>query len=853
VAMTAAIALMYFSGLTINMISLFALLLTLGIVVDDAIVVGEHADARYRRYREDPETAAENAAKRMFTPVFSATLTTVIAFFGLTAISGRFGSMIADIPFTVIVVLAASLVECFLILPHHMSKALKERPRQGFSTLRMGLGALAVMFLGAVLSVTLLAFGVWGAGLLAGIASLSWLAPLAELPWIKAGIAAALAGVLAVVLGFLLAPMPRKRAILHMLSDAGIDAASQLVNQGFAWVRHSLFRPFMAGVIRARYPVIAGAIGLLALQAASVIRGDVQWRFFNSPEQGSITANFAMLPGASRDDSMEMLRELQRATDTVAARFEAEHGINPLIYVVAEIGGNAGPGIAGADTKEPDQLGAISIEIVDADMRPFSSSAFFGAIAEEVVNHPMAETVSFRSWGSGPGGDDIDIQLFGAEPETLKQAAEALKADLAAYPEVSGLEDSLAYDKEELILELTPQGQALGFTIDDLGRILRNRLGGVEAASYPVGTRSATVTVQLPADELTADFLDRTLMRTAAGAYVPLADIVTVESRTGFSRIVRENGVLLISVTGDLSDDDAQRATEVMQIIQDDILPRVETAFGVRSAYSGLAEQENAFLDDARIGLIFVLTGIYLTLAWIFSSWTRPLVIMAIIPFGLVGTIWGHQQWGIPMSMFTIVGLLGMVGIIINDSIVLVTTIDEYAETRGIRPAIIDGAADRLRAVFLTTATTVLGLAPLLYEGSSQAEFLKPTVITLVYGLGFGVVLVLFLVPALIAMQDDVARYTRAARRGLTSGRRGLAWPGGIAVTGVIGLFAVLVAPVLVNGSALPALSGLPMSGIGMAGALAQFTAATALWLVAVYLVSAVVVSRGTRTAGAAP
>ncbi len=178
--------------------------------------------------------------------------------------------------------------------------------------------------------------------------------------------------------------------------------------------------------------------------------------------------------------------------------------------------------------------------------------------------HPLVETVSFRGWRSGPGGDALDVQIFGADAETLKAAAEELKTALAQFPEVSALEDNLAYDKEELILELTPQGQALGFTIDELGRVLRDRLNGIEAATYPDGPRSAAIRVELPAGELTADFLDRTQMRTAAGEYVPLADIVTVDRRTGFSTVRRENGVRLVSVTGDLSEDDPARATEIM-------------------------------------------------------------------------------------------------------------------------------------------------------------------------------------------------------------------------------------------------------------------------------------------------
>ncbi len=678
VAMGAAIALMYLGGITINMISLFGLIITLGIVVDDAIVVGEHTDHRFRTYGESPMQAAENAAARMAMPVFAATLTTVIAFFGLVIVGGRFGDLIKDIPFTVIAVLTASLVECFLILPNHMAHAVSAATK-----------------------------------------------------------------------------------------DHWYDLPSRVVNRGFVWLRETLFRPLMAGVIRARYVVLAGVVAVLASQVALLISGDVQWRFFNAPERGSVTGNFMMAEGATREDAIEMMREMQRATEELGAEYAEQYGTNPLSYVIAQIGGNAGYGLAGADSKDPDLLGGISIELIDADLRPYSSFAFVGELQDRVVNHPMAETVSFRGWRSGPGGDALDVQFYGADTDTLKGASEDLQDALRQFPEVSAVQDNLAYDKEELILDLTAQGQALGFTIDTLGTVLRHRLGGIEAATYPDGPRSATIRVELPEGELTADFLDRTQMRTPEGQYVPLADIVSVERRTGFSTVRRENGIRLISVTGDISEDDPARATAIGEALEGDILPRIASERQVEYRIAGLSEQEDEFLSDALTGLILCLTGIYLVLAWVFGSWTRPMVVMSIIPFGMVGTIYGHHLWEVPLSMFTVVGLLGMTGIIINDSIVLVTTIDEYAETRGLVPSIIDGAADRLRPVLLTTLTTVLGMAPLLYEQSQQAQFLKPTVITLVYGLGFGMVLVLLVVPALVAAQHDVSRQITAMRRGL--------------------------------------------------------------------------------------
>ncbi len=686
VAMFAAIALMYVAGLTINMISLFALIICLGIVVDDAIVVGEHSDFRARRLGESPIEAAENAAIRMSTPVFSATITTVIAFFGLTAISGRFGSLIADIPFTVTVVLIASLIECFLILPHHMSKSLVTHTK------------------------------------------LRW-----------------------------------------------YDRPSHYVNIGFSWFRDSIFRKFISWVILLRYPVLAGALVVLSLVVAMFIKGDVTWRFFNAPERGNITGNIAMLPGATRDDTREMVRELDRAVAEVSANFEEKYGESPVTFSMTQIGGTSGRGLSGEGTKDADLLGSIDIELIDADLRPYSSFVFLGELQETVRKHPLLETLSFRGWRSGPGGDALDVSLYGASSEVLKRASEAFMGQLEQYTEVSAVQDDMAYDKAELVLELTPLGKSLGFTIDALGSELYRRLNGTDAAEFPVGLRTGKIMVGLSEEELNADFLNTARMRSPSGNYVILSDIVSVTERLGFSQVIRENGLRRINITGDISEDDPERAKEITEEIRNVVLPQVASEFGLDFEMGGLAEQEQTFLNDAQYGTYLALLGIFLTLSWIFASWTRPIVVMLVIPFGLIGTIWGHYLWDIPLSMFTVVGLIGMTGIIINDSIVLITTIDEYAKNRGLIPAVIDATADRLRPVLLTTLTTVLGLAPLLYETSSQAQFLKPTVITLSYGLAVGLLIVLLVVPSLVVMQQDVGRLFRALRRGLAGRHAG--WP----------------------------------------------------------------------------
>ena len=676
VSMLAAIGVMYVGGLTINMMSLFALIITLGIVVDDAIVVAEHADFRARHKKESPVTASINAARRMAGPVFSSTVTTVLAFFGLMFVGGSFGRLIADIPLTVIAVLIASLIEVFLILPNHMSHALAASNKQ------------------------------------------HW-----------------------------------------------YDLPSQLFNAGFSKMRASFFLPFMGWVIRLRYPVLALMILILTSSLSMVIKGDVTWRFFTPPETGSITGNLSMLPGATREDTTEMARELQRAVAAVADSYEEEYGVNPVVHALVQVGGTTGRGLPGADTKDPDQLGAIDIGLIDADLRTYSSTAFVTDLQQEVNRLPLLELMSFRSVGSGPGGDSLNVNFYGADSFVLKAAAEDLIAQLSQMPELSGLEDSLPYGKTDLVLQLTPQGEALGFTIDGLGSELFARLNGITAAEFPAGVRSSKVIVQLPEAELTADFLVQTLMRTPQGQYVPLVDIVTVESSLGFSTVQRANGLRLITVSGSISEDNPARAVEIGVQLETEILPQIADLYNVEWDLGGLASQEADFLSEALVGFALCLLGIYLTLSWVFGSWSSPLVVLAIIPFGLIGTIWGHYAWDIPMSLFTIIGIIGMSGIIINDSIVLVSTIHEYSAKQGVIRAAINATNDRLRPIMLTTLTTVLGLAPLMYESSRQALFLKPTVITLVFGLAFGFFVVLLIVPSLVVIHQDISLLLKSTRK----------------------------------------------------------------------------------------
>ncbi len=682
-ALFASFGLMYLIGISINMISLFALIICLGIVVDDAIVVAEHADYRASSLKEDPYNAAKNAATFMGLPVFTATITTILAFSGLVLIGGRFGSLIADIPYTVILVLLASLLECFIILPNHMFHSLKNSAKR-----------------------------------------VRW-----------------------------------------------YNAPSRKFNEKFEVFKNGYFRNFIKLNLQYRYLSFVFMLSLLFCSISLLVAGDVKWRFWNPPEIGRLTANIAMVSGAERKDTTVMLRELERANKKVSEEFEKENGRNPITFQISQVGGNEGRGIAGAENKDKDLLGSFTIELIDADLRPYSSFTYLAALQDEVNKSPLLETISFRRWGSGPGADGISINLAASDTKNLKEAAEQLKASLAPYEEISALEDTQGYDKTEYIITLTDRGKKLGYTIDSIGRQLSDRLNGIEAVTFLKGNKTGKIIMELAKEDLKGDFIYNAKVRSANGHYGSLSDIVEIKAQYGFSSVTREDGQKIITVTGQLSEEDAEQAELVKDRIINEILPAIEDGFGVVSSVTGLAEQERRFLNEALIAFLLCILGIYLTLAWVFASWSRPMIIMLIIPFGLIGALWGHYVYGIALSMFSIIGLIGMTGIIINDSIVLISTFNEYKKKMDSIGAIIKATSDRLRPILLTTLTTVFGLAPLLFEQSRDAQFLKPTVITLVFGLGFGMLILLIIVPVFIAVQNDFYRNYKSFTRFVVSAR----------------------------------------------------------------------------------
>ena len=684
VSLMATMFVMWGSGQSINMLSLFALVMAIGIVVDDAIVVGEHSET-LERLGHDPVLSAEAGARRMAAPVFSSSLTTIAAFLPLLLITDVIGQIIRTIPFLIVTVIIASLIECFLVLPGHMRHALSATRR-----------------------------------LSEGPANMPALLRLARYP-----------------------------ARLVILFRRGFDGA-------FGRFRDRVFVAMVRTAIHWRYATVATALAALLICAGTVAGGRVAFVFFPDPEADILTADVEFLSGTPRTKTSAMLDEVERAMRTAERKLADGSGGGLIEVAVQRIGRPAMRGFMAP--VEGDHVGNMFVQLAPAEIRTVTADEFARAWRAEVREMPDLRFITIAPRRGGPPGRDVDLRFFGAAPENLKKAATRAAQLLASFPGVSGISDDLPYGKREIILEVTPRGQALGFTTESVGRQVRNAFEGAIARRFARGDEEVLVRVLYDEDFQDASALQKLRLRSPAGEDVPLSAVVTISDRTGFARIRSENGTRGVSVTADL-DASVTTTGEVIGALLDNGLREIALENGVEYRFKGRAEEQSRTLKDMGVGTALGITLIYIILAWVFASYTRPIVVMSIIPLGFIGAIIGHLLLGFDLTILSLIALAGLSGIAVNNSIILVVTIKERLED-GEAPfdAIANGARDRLRAVLLTSLTTIGGLTPILFETDLQAQFLIPMAITIVFGLMVTSLLVLFVVPSLLAIQEDFGR-----------------------------------------------------------------------------------------------
>ena len=666
----AALAVLYLTGGSINMISLFGLIMALGIIVDDAIVVGEDALTHFQR-GEPPTEAVEGGAYRMLAPVVSSSLTTVAAFLPLMLVGGVIGKMMFAIPLVVICVIIASLIESFLVLPGHLRTAFE---RHGRETRR---------------------------------------------------------------------PAGRFR---------------QRFDAGFDRFRNGPFHRLVRWSVEHRAVTLTGAMACLILAVGLVAGGRLGFTFFPNVEGRLITASVAFVAGSPEERVDAFLRHLQ---ETLHAT-ERELG-GPLVTTAVATAG-AGQTAGGGPQRSGTQHGSLLVEMVSPEHRDVSNREFIAAWEKRVHVPPGVEVFTITERRAGPPGRDLEIRFTGSDARQLKQASEALQEALKAMPGVLALEDDLPWGQEQLIYRLTPAGRALGLSVESVGRQLRAAFDGYLVQLFQQGEDEVEVRVSLP-DKARRHLasLQGLQIILADGGSVPLLEVVSLEHRRGFDALRHSEGQLAVSVTGDV-DSSQNNANRIRETLQTSVLPEIEARYNVRADFQGRAREQATTMADLKSGALFAFLLMYIILAWVFASYGKPLVVMAIIPFGLVGAIVGHWLMGLDLTVLSLFGFFGLAGIVVNDSIILVTFYQQLlARGMAAKEAIVEAACQRLRAVLLTSLTTIAGLTPLLFETSLQAQFLIPMAATICFGLAFTTVLVLIVIPALLATLDGLARRLQRA------------------------------------------------------------------------------------------
>jgi multidrug efflux pump subunit AcrB len=660
IAFTAAFVVLWLIGGSINMISLFGFIMSLGIIVDNAIVVSEHAYSLYQRGLS-PGRAARDGARRMVGPVVAASLTTVAAFLPLMLIGGIIGNILFDIPLVVICVIVATLLIAFLILPAHL------------------------------------------------------------------------------------------KGVLSRLQPPRPGSLRERFDRGFETFRNGAFRRAVSHSVDHSGTTLALAIGALILAIGLAVSGRIGFTFFPSPEGTIVNAGVNFVAGTPPERVEAFLIHVEQALSET----EQALGGDLVRASVTRLGKGIDPGDGNAP--RGDQFGNIQVELVSPEQREVRNRDFIQAWEQRIRRAPGIENFSIDERQAGPPGRDLEVRLTGNDPFVLKEAALDLAELFDDFPGTYATNDDTPFGREQLVFQIKPEGQALGLTTEAAGTQLRDAYDGHLAQLYQDGLDEVEVRVRLPDHERhSTESLQRLQLRLPSGAWAPLLSVVDLRSRQGFETLRHADTQLAIQVSTEV-DRSVNNAGRIRAALEDGPLDELAARYGIEYSFEGRAADQAETFADMRMGLILALGLMYITLAWVFGSWGWPLIVMAIIPFGILGALLGHWVLNVELTILSLFGLFGLTGIVVNNSIILVSFYQGLREAGlAMQEAIVEAAGQRLRAVILTSVTTIAGLTPLLFERSVQAQFLIPMAVSIVFGLAVATVLVLFVIPALLRLYEGV-------------------------------------------------------------------------------------------------
>ena len=679
-------------GQTLNMLSLFSFLMALGIVVDDAIVIGENVYA-HRQMGKGMIEAAVDGATEVLPSVGASVATTVIAFSPMFFVSGVMGKFMAVIPFAVIAMLVISLMESMFVLPCHLGHA-----HTGF---------------------------------------------------------------------FRFASI-----LLYPLRPVGmlLEFANRRASEGMSWVAEKLYDPMLRFSLHHPAVPIAASITMMLVTIGLVRGGIVPTVLFPKTDNNLLHATIAFPDGtatrvtdAATRRMEEAIREVsrevaQQKSDLTGVPIEEVYPnedsgvIGPVILTYREVGSiSATDGVAAAGGAGGGHVGQIFVELFDTEIRDIHSDKLIELWRDKVGEIPGVETITFGTVGVGPGGKAIEFKLLASSTavDQLEEVTQAIKTKLATYDGVFDVADDNQAGKWEFQFAVKDNAIATGVTETDLGETVRNAYFGAEVMRLQRGRHEVKLMVRYPEEERRSLVNFREIrVRDGSGAERPIGEVANVTLNRGFSEINRLDQQRSVTIMADV-DEATANADRITGDLQNRFLPELLAKYPEISVkWQGQREQSQESVGSLMVGFALALMGMFVLLVLQFKSYSQPLLIMAVIPFGMIGAVWGHALLGLPLTLFSMFGLVALAGVVVNDSIVLIDFVNARLK-EGMDPieALLESGQRRFRPIVLTSLTTIAGLAPLLAERSFQAQLLIPMAASLAFGLMLATLQVLLLIP----------------------------------------------------------------------------------------------------------
>ncbi|MYG40354.1 MAG: efflux RND transporter permease subunit [Nitrospira sp. SB0677_bin_15] len=662
------------TGASINMISLFAFIITLGIIVDDAVVAGEII---YQKREQGLPllNAAIVGAREIAGPITFAVLTNIAAFLPMFFVPGDLGNFLRQVPSVVVAVFVVSLIESLFVLPAHLGHT---RELSGF----------------------------WKT----------------------------------------------------------LDRPRRWFSQAMQTFIRERYQPFLRTAIDNRYVTVALGVALLILAAGMIGGGHIAFTFLPAIDSEIITAQANLPYGAPMEQSRRVLDYL---LESARAALAQRGGETALIGVYGHIGSALmGRGPQAPTSARGSHMVGVQVFLVPADRRDFSGADFANTWRSSIGAIPGLESLTFQA-EIGPTGDAaIDIQLSHRSRATLETAAQELAEMLSQYAGVTDIDDGVSLGKPQLSFRIKPEAYSLGLNATDLARQVRGAFYGVEALRQQRGRDEVKVMVRLPESERRSSFtIEQLVLLTGQGGEIALAEAAEIESGRAYTEIKRREGRRITAVTADVDSQIANANNIIGEVLAND-METLRTKYpGLTYSLEGEQSSQRESLAAMADGFVLVLLLIYGLLAIPFRSYVQPLIVMLGIPFSFIGALIGHLLLGYGLSLVSLFGVVALAGVVVNDSLVLVVGTNRIREEQDVplSEAVIQSAMNRFRPIVLTSLTTFFGLAPMIFETAMQARFLIPMAISLGFGILFGTVIILTILPSVYLIVEDVLRRNRPA------------------------------------------------------------------------------------------